>query len=95
MLQEESWRGRVEMGICTVVQGGRAGWMWSGICRKEGARAAEWAQRRIQILRGEDPGKGGPLISAVYKPPTTWGRGCLLLRFPSREKAPLLLQHDL
>ena len=44
MLQKESWRGRVEMGICTVVQGRRPGWMWSGTCRKEGAREAEWAQ---------------------------------------------------
>ena len=44
MLQKESWRGRVEMGICTVVQGRRPGWMWSGTCRKEGARVAEWAQ---------------------------------------------------
>lgn len=69
MLQKEKGRGRrVEMGIHTVVQGGRPGWRRGGVGRKEGARAAEGGPGRSQSLRGAHPGRAGPLISAIHHP---------------------------
>lgn len=81
----ENWRGEGGDGLQHSCQRKKAR-MWGGSCWKEGARAAEV---EIQSHRGGDPGWGGPLISA--KPPSPG----LPLRFPSGEKAPLLLQHDL
>lgn len=75
--------------------------MCAGRCRKQGARAASG---RGEGCRDPEPQKGRPRKgwAPYFCHPATQGvggqgegRGSLPLCFPSREKAPLLFQHDL
>lgn len=75
------------MGASAAVKGRRPG-CGVGTEQEGGSQDAELARRGCRAQSGR-PGRGGPLISAIPPP------GGLPLRFPSREKAPLLLRHDL